>query len=42
MNGMASLLAVSTVFIGMWTLNIHVVQSEREAYTRDKTTYAVI
>jgi hypothetical protein len=39
MTQMASLLAVATVFVGLWTLNIYILQSEKGgAYTRDKTT----
>jgi hypothetical protein len=40
MTQMASLLAVATVFVALWTLNIYILQSEQGAYTRDKTTYA--
>jgi hypothetical protein len=36
----ASLLAVVNVFIGLWTRNIYILQSEKgRAYRRDKTTY---
>ncbi len=27
---MASLLAIATVFVGLWTLNIYILQSEKE------------
>ena len=41
MAQIASLLAVATVFIGLWTLIIiYILQSGGRAYTRDKTTYA--
>ena len=39
MTQIASLLAVATVFIGLWTRFIYS-QGEGGAYTRDKTTYA--
>ena len=39
MTQIASLLAVATVFIGLWTRFIYS-QGEGEAYTQDKTTYA--
>ncbi len=34
---MASLLAVATIFVGLWTLNIYILQSEKGGL--DKTTY---
>ena len=36
MTQMASVLAVATVYIGLWTL---ITVREGGAYTRDKTTY---
>ena len=35
MTQIGSLLAVATVFIGLWTLNIYVLLLGRGAYTRD-------
>ena len=37
---MASLLAVAIVFTWLMVYNIYILQSERGAYTQDKTTYA--
>jgi hypothetical protein len=42
MTQMASLLAVATVFVHLWTLIINILQSEGgggEKHTRDKTTH---
>ena len=39
MTQIASLLAVATVFIGLWAL-ISTLYCQGGAYTRDKTTYA--
>jgi hypothetical protein len=32
---MASLLAVATVFVGLWTLNIYILQSEKGGLIRE-------
>ena len=40
MTQVASLLALATVLMGLWALNIYILQSGRLASMRDKTTYA--
>ena len=40
MINIASLLAVDTVFVGLWTLDIYILLLARGAYIRDKTTHA--
>ena len=41
MTQVASLLAVATVFIGLWTRNIYILLlGRRDLHVRQKTTYA--
>ncbi len=40
MTQMASLLAVATIFVGLWTLNIYILQSEKGGlYARQNYIY---
>ncbi len=35
MTQMASLLAVHTIFVGLWTVNIYILQSEKRGLIRE-------